>query len=330
MALLSVFAAVSALRADPIADFYRNKTVHLVIGYGVGGGYDLYGRLAAAFLGRHIPGNPIVVPQNMPGAGSLKAAQYLSAAAPRDGTVMATVTQTLALDAAAAGIAAIDVARLAYVGRLTSAIDVGIALPKSGIKTFEDVRSRPVTVGSTGAASLAGILPVALNLYAGAKFKPIKGYQGAPDVMLAMERGEIESAAAIAIPYLVATRRNWIEKGEVNFLYQNAIKRHPLLATVATAAELGLDEDGRKALRVLAATAEIGRSILTTPDVPPGRLGALRDAFQAMLKDPDFLAASERQNLAIDGAGGEELDAIVRDTVQQTRDLARFSDLFKP
>ena len=149
MPLLAVFATASSLRADPVADFYRGKTVHMIIGYGVGGGYDLYARLAAEFLGRHISGHPTVVPHNMPGAGSLKAAQYLFVAAPRDGTYIGTVTQTIAVDAAAAENAPIDATRLRYIGRLTGNVDVGVAPPHSPIRSFDDARTRQVPVGAT-------------------------------------------------------------------------------------------------------------------------------------------------------------------------------------
>jgi tripartite-type tricarboxylate transporter receptor subunit TctC len=326
---LGVAAALPA-RSDPVSDFYRGKTVHMIIGYGAGGGYDLYGRLAAEFLGRHIPGRPTVVAHNMPGAGSLKAAQYLFVAAPRDGTFIGTVTQTIALDAAAADNLAIDSGAIRYIGRMTANIDVGVAARRSSVASFDDARLRQVAIGATGGGSPAGLLPLSLNAYAGAKFKVIRGYQGAPEVILAMERGEVEAAAAIGLPYLIATRRNWIEKGDAVLLYQSALRRHPLLADVPTLPELGLTDTGRAILRVVAGTAEIGRSIMTTPGIPEERLAALRKAFQDMLRDPDFLATCQQQNITLEPGAGEDLDLIVR----QTRELpgpilAKFTELLR-
>jgi tripartite-type tricarboxylate transporter receptor subunit TctC len=155
--------AQSTARADPIADFYRGRTVRMIIGYGVGGGYDLYARITAEFLGRHIPGNPLVLPENMTGAGSFVAAKYLSDVAPHDGTVLGSLAQTLALDAAAGPDVGLDVMKFHYIGRLTSSIDLGVALPSASIKSFDDVRKQEFTVGSSGGASTAVLLPASLN-----------------------------------------------------------------------------------------------------------------------------------------------------------------------
>src|ERR1700737_2568839 len=156
-------------QAEPAADFYRGKTLRLLIGYGPGGGYDIYGRLVAEFLPRHLPGYPTIIAQNMPGAGSFVAAKYLYDVAPKDGTVFGSLAQTLALDSMTNTTTKIDVAKFAYVGRVVSNIDTGVALPKSGIKSFEDVRQKPYNVGASGGGSTTVLFPVALNTYAGAK-----------------------------------------------------------------------------------------------------------------------------------------------------------------
>ncbi|HEY6995170.1 MAG TPA: tripartite tricarboxylate transporter substrate-binding protein [Xanthobacteraceae bacterium] len=316
--LLSLATAVAmspSARADAVADFYRGRTVYMVIGYGAGGGYDLYGRIAAEFLGKHIPGNPTIVPQNMPGAGSFKAAQYLYSAAPKDGTYLGSVAQTLAMDTAMGDKGGLDATKLPYLGRLTSNIDLGVALLKTGIKSFEDARARQYAVGTTGGASTAVLLPASLNAYAGAKFKLVKGYQGAADVLLALERGEVDVGGAIGIPNLLTRHPDWL-KGGATILYQAALKRHRLLPEVPTLPELGLTDEGKAVLRAIASTAEIGRSILTTPGVPPERLSALRKAFADMTRDPEFLATCEKRNITLDVGSGEAMDAIVQETMQ--------------
>jgi tripartite-type tricarboxylate transporter receptor subunit TctC len=313
--LAPVLALAPAARAQSVADFYRGKTLHVLIGYGEGGGYDIYGRLFAEFMPRHIPGNPTIIPQNMPGAGSFKAANYLYEVAPKDGTYFGSVAQTLAIDAVTDANSKVDPTKMPYIGRLTTNIDVGVVLKRTGITSFEDARKREIITGTSGGGSTTVVYPLALNAYAGTKFKLIKGYKGTNDIMLAAERGEIELVSAVGIPGLLASHPEWIKGDGAVILYQNALKRHPLLPNVPTLPELALSDDGRAVLRAIAGTAEIGRSIQTTPGVPAERLAALRNGFQEMIKDPDFIAACQKRNITIEPATGEEMDAITRDTV---------------
>jgi tripartite-type tricarboxylate transporter receptor subunit TctC len=312
----AILLSVGPTKAQSPAEFYRGKTLRMLIGYGPGGGYDLYGRLVAEFLPRHIPGNPTMVPQNMPGAGSFVAAKYMAEVAPKDGTVFGSLSQTLALDSMIGNTAKIDVSTFAYVGRAVTNVDAGVALPKSGIKSFDDVRKKEYTVGASGGGSTTVMYPTALNQFADSKFKIVKGYSGTTDIQLAMERGEVDILPAYGLPGILVSKPDWINKGEAVFLYQAALKRHRLLPNAPTLPELALDDEGRAVLHAIASTAEIGRSINTTPGVPAERLAVLRAAFAAMLKDPEFIAASDKRNLMIDGATGEEMDAIVRDTLK--------------
>ena len=231
LAVLAI-ARIDAARADPIADFYRGKTVRMIIGYGVGGGYDLYARITAEFLGRHIPGNPRLLPENLTGAGSFLAAKYLNEVAPHDGTALGSLAQTLALDAATGTGTGLDVTQFHYIGRLTSSIDLGVALPSAGITSFDDVRKREFTVGSSGGASTAVLLPASLAAFGGAKFKLVRGYKGAAEMMLALERGEVQIAGAVGIPLLLARHPDWILQGKATFVYQAALKRSPYLPQV--------------------------------------------------------------------------------------------------
>ncbi|MFL5089835.1 MAG: Bug family tripartite tricarboxylate transporter substrate binding protein [Xanthobacteraceae bacterium] len=318
----AIVLSVVPTHAQPVADFYRGKILRMLIGYGPGGGYDIYGRLVAEFLPRHLPGNPTIIAQNMPGAGSFVAAKYIYDVAPKDGTVFGSLAQTLALDSLTNANAKLDVARMPYIGRVVTNIDTGAALPKTGIKSFEDVRAKQYNVGASGGGSTTVLFPTALSTYAGAKFKLIRGYSGTIDILLAMERGEVDIVGAYGLPGILVSHPGWVHRGEATILYQAAVKRHRLLSDVPTLPELAQSDEGREVLHAAASTGEIGRSILTTPGVPPERLAALRSAFQAMLNDPAFLAACEKRNLMVDGAAGEAIDQIVRETLRLRQAVA--------
>src|SRR5215203_1742338 len=268
----------AAAQAQPVADFYRGKTLRMLIGYGPGGGYDIYGRLVAEFLPRHLPGNPTIVAQNMPGAGSFVAAKYIYDVAPKDGTVFGSLAQTLALDSMTNTNAKLDVAKMPYIGRLVTNIDTGAALRKTGIKSFEDVRAKQYNVGASGGGSTTVLFPTALNTYAGAQFKLVRGYSGTIDILLAMERGEVDIVGAYGIPGMLVSHPGWVHGGEATILYQASLKRHRLLPNLPTLPELAHSDEGREVLRAAASTGDVGRSILTTPGVPADRLAALRAA----------------------------------------------------
>src|ERR1700722_16917300 len=188
--LAALLTAAVPAQAQSVAEFYHGKTLRMLIGYGPGGGYDIYGRLVAEFLPRFLPGNPFILTQNMPGAGSFVAAKYIYDVAPKDGTIFGSLAQTLALDSMTNTNAKIDPAKMPYIGRVVTNIDVGAALPKAGIKSFNDVRAKQYSVGASGGGSTTTLFPTALQTYAGAKFKLVRGYSGSNDILLAMERGE--------------------------------------------------------------------------------------------------------------------------------------------
>ena len=237
-----------------------------------------------------------------------------------------SLAQTLALDSMTNTTTKLDITKFHYLGRVVTNIDTGVALPKSGIKSFEDVRTKQYAVGASGGGSTTVLFPSALNAYGGAKFKLVRGYKGTTDILLAMERGEVDIVGAYGLPGILVSQPGWVDKGEATILYQAALKRHRLMPNVPTLPELATSDEGRVVLRAAPRTGEFGRSILTTPGVPAERLAALRTAFAAMLKDPDFLAAAEKRNLMVDPGTGEELDALVRDTLKLPQDVAVDAD----
>ena len=313
LALAFLLSLASAATADPIADFYAGKTLRMLVGYGPAGGYDIYGRLVAEFLPKYLPGHPAIVTENMPGAGSFAAAKYMAEVAAKDGTVLGSLAQTFALNSAVGGAGKVRAADFHYIGRVTSSIDVAAALPSTGITSIADVRAKPYTVGASGRGSTTDIYPRALNAYGGTKFKIVLGYKGTNDILLAMDRGEIDVDGAYGLPGLLATHPGWI-KGEAVLLYQSSLKRHALLPNVPALPELALSDEGRAVLRAIAATAEVGRSIVVGPGVPPQRLAALRAAFATMIKDPAFIAVCDKRRLMLDAGSGADMDAIVKET----------------
>jgi tripartite-type tricarboxylate transporter receptor subunit TctC len=308
-----LLAAASVGVADPIADFYSGKTLQMLVGYGPGGGYDIYARLVAEFLPKFLPGHPSIITENMPGAGSFAAASYIANVAPKDGTVLASLAQTFALDSAVGGSGKTNAEDFHYVGRVTTNIDVGVARASSSIKSIDDVRKKQYTVGASGRGSTTDVYAEALNAYGGTKFKIVLGYKGTSEILLAMQRGEVDIDGAYGLPGMLASHPEWI-KGGATLLFQAALKRSPLLPNVPTLPELAQSDEGRAILRAIASTAEIGRSIISGPGVPPDRLAALRQAFAQMVKDPDFVAACEKRHLMLDPASGEDMDAIVKET----------------
>src|SRR3982751_3261727 len=233
----AILLSAGPTRAQPAADFYRGKTLRMLIGYGPGGGYDIYGRLGAEFLPRYLPGKTTILARNMPGAGSFAAASCIHDVAPKDGTVFGSLAQTLALDSMTNTNAKIDVAKMPYIGRVVTNIDVGAALTKTGIKSFEDVRAKQYNVGASGGGSTTVLFPTALSAYAGAKFKIIRGYSGTIDILLAMERGEVDIVGAYGLPGILVSHPGWVHRGEATILYQAAVKRHRLLSDVPTLPE---------------------------------------------------------------------------------------------
>lgn len=316
--LLAAAATVAPAAAqDPIADFYKGKTLRIIIGYAPGGGYDIYGRVFAESFGKYLPGNPTVVAQNMTGAGSFIAAKYLYSVAPQDGTSFGSLAQTLPLDYAMGGEQKdLDASRMPYIGRLVSNIDLGSGVPGANFKDFEDARKREIVVGATGAASPGYLLPMALNAYAGAKFKVIYGYKGSNDVLVAAERKEVDLIGSIGIATMMVRNPTWLTERKAPMLYQAALTRHPLAPHVPALPELATSAEGKAVLTAIAASAEIGRAIVTTPNVPAARVAALRKAFNAMVADPAFLELMKKRNIIIEPMTGEQLDKISNDTLQ--------------
>lgn len=319
IATVTMLAAPSYAQSAEQA--FRGKTVNIYIGFAPGGGYDFYGRLVARHLGKHIPGNPNVVAQNMPGAGSFKAANYLYAVAPKDGTAMGIVTQTIALEEALGTKGVLyKSAEFNWIGRATAIVEVSLTWETSKAKTIEDVKHNVIPVAGTGSGSPSEGYPKLLNGVAGTKFKVITGYTGSTGGMLAMERGEVDGALT-SWNTLRLTKQDWLKNKKINLLVQYTLEREPDLADVPTIVELGTTPLDKKVLTFYASGAAVGRSFAAPPGVPADRVKVLRAAFDDMLKDPAFLAEIEKTKAEFRPLSGEKLQTLIADTANVPKDV---------
>lgn len=316
----STLALLLFANAAAAEDFYRGKNIDLYIGFGVGGTYDLYARTLAKSLGRHIPGEPTVVPRNMPGAGGLTAANYMAKVAPHDGSALAVTSQTLAIDQLfhVSGVS-YETRDFLWIGRITSAPTVFFTWHTSPTKTIADARLRETTMGSSGSGDTTDT-PRALNSLAGTKFKLVMGYRGSNDVWLAVERGEVEGGYALFAD-LKFRKADWLRDKLVNLLFTVADRRSADYPDLPMSSELASTEEGKHILGLFAAPGGVGRSVFTTPGVPPDRLALLRRAFLETLKDPEFLADAQRIGIELDPLGGEALQQYVAGMMATPADL---------
>ena len=312
--LVAVFCAPAA--ADPAADFYAGKTISVNIGFSAGGGFDLYARTVTRHMMRHMPGAPKVVARQMPGGGSFRAAQFMATAAPQDGTQLATVGQSIPLQQALGDPnATFDVRKFAWIGNPINGVSTIGFWSDSGVRTLDDARSRELTVGATG-HNVTMQYPLAMNELFGTKFKVIHGYPGGSDIELAMERREVDGKGQFSWSSLKSTKRDWLRDRKVNLIIQLGARKEPEISQymgydVPLASELAKSEEDRMVIELLTSGEVVGRPLLTTPNVPGERVSALRRAFDATMKDAEFLAEAEKIGLEIDPIGGEDLQAAV-------------------
>jgi tripartite-type tricarboxylate transporter receptor subunit TctC len=298
-------------QAQSAAELFKGKQINIYVGTGPGGGYDFYARLVARFIAKHISDSTSVIVTNMPGAGSLRAANYVWEVAPKDGTGLGLITQTVALEEAL-GTPGVryHAAGFNWIGRVTSNIEVSLAVSSSPVKNIEDAKRIEMTVAGTGPGLASTVYPTVLNHVVGTKFRIISGYAGSAESLLAMERGEVEGALT-SLNSLKTTQKDWIDQKKVNLLVQFGNARHPELPNVPAVVELGKTDEDKQVLALYASGAVVGRAILAPPNMPPARLKALQDAFQAMLKDPEFLAEIEKNKIEFDPATGDFIKQVV-------------------
>jgi tripartite-type tricarboxylate transporter receptor subunit TctC len=308
---LFVFTAAPAFAQEDAAAFYKGKTVRLIVGIGVGSGYDINARLLARHLAAHIPGQPTIIVQNQPGAGSLAMTNALYNTGPFDGTVIgASFNGMPTTPLLQPGGARFDPVKLNWLGSTNRETQVLYVWHTAPAQTLDDARTTQIIMGGQAPGSTQFDYPVLANQLFGFKFKVVTGYESTPKIHLAMESGEVHGTIA-NWSTLKAINTNWITEKKIRILAQWALKKNPELPEVPFFFDLAKTEADQAALRLMLARLEYGRPFFLPPNVPPARLAALRRAFDATMKDPAYLAEAERLKIEVEPLTGEEVAALV-------------------
>jgi tripartite-type tricarboxylate transporter receptor subunit TctC len=322
--MATALASVSPALCDPVADFYRGKQVSLVLSTGAGGGYASYAHAFAPYLSKHIPGNPTIVVQNMPGAGGLRAMQYFASVAPRDGSVLGLVHSSVPF-APLYGIkgATFDPRAMNWLGSINSSEAICVSWAASGVTQWKDLFDKTYIVGGTGAGSQMETMPAMINTLFGTKIKIISGYTGGNDVYLAMERGEVHGRCGGLVSSINSTRPDWFESKKVVVPIAVALERNPLFPDTPAIYEFATDDRTRRILKLILFPLQLDRPVLTPAGVPPERVAALRKAFHAAMNDPAFIADAQKLNIEIGEVSGEKLQAILEEAFNTPQDIVK-------
>jgi tripartite-type tricarboxylate transporter receptor subunit TctC len=308
-ALLLVTTSVSAT-----AQYFRGKTINMYIGFSVGGGYDIYGRLLARHIGKHIRGNPNIVPVNMPGGGGMKLSLFLRDVAPKDGTAFGIVDRGLLVSSFVnPQMASLDFSQLNWVGSITGENLLCVSWHTSAVKNTEDLLTKTFVAGGISRSDISYTSVSLLNKLFGAQIKFIPGYPGSNDLVLAMERGELQGRCAWSQTSLLTTRPTWLNEKKINVLLQYGTKRDPAFADVPTALEIARSEADRAVIRFLFAPEEIARPIVAPPGLPPEQLRILRSAFDASMTDKALLEEAQKASLEVNPRTGDEVTSIIKE-----------------
>lgn len=295
----ALLASAPALAQAPEGLFAR-KTITIYIGNTAGGSYDLYGRMVARFLGRHLPGNPTVIATNMPGAGTLRAANFIYEVAPKDGTALGIVTETLALEQVTSNPSAQhDTSKFNWIGRIASSNNIHFQWYTAKVQSIEEAKKTETTVAAAGAGNLSETIPNLLNKVLGTKFKVISGYPASAEGMLAMERGEVEGAAGSWAAVRIG-KRDWLQQKKIKIILQDVPERSADLPDVPALGELGDNDADKQLLGLYASGGAIGRSFIVPPGTPEPILKALQDGFNEMTSDPELIAEMKNVNLDLE------------------------------
>jgi tripartite-type tricarboxylate transporter receptor subunit TctC len=323
---LAATIGFGSARAEPVAEFYRGKTIDLLIGAAAGGGYDLAGRTLAPYMSRHIRGNPTLVVRTMPGAGGLVLANYLYNVAKRDGTAIGMPTSNVPMEPRLKLLspdgsgAKFDISRMNWIGTPLQEPQVTWVWHTTPAKNIEDLKTTPILMGATTAASDNSILPLLVNQLLGTRMQIVTGYIGQNEINLAVERGEVQGNNT-GLSNLTVNRADWLRDGKVRVLLQFGSERLSALNDVPTIIELAKMPQDRALFRFYGLKFRMARPLTMPPDVPAERITAIRSAFEATMQDADYLAEARRIGLDVNWMGGEEMSALIRDISETPQSL---------
>lgn len=315
--LIGVFGMAFALALTPasaqsVEDFYKGKTLTIYVGYSPGGGYDTYARTVARHIGKHIPGNPSVIVKNRPGAGSMLLANELYNILPKDGTVVGIIGRGIPMEPLfGTEEAKFDPQKFNWIGSANNEVSVCVSWHTSPIKKWEDLLTTPMIVGGTGPGADTDTFPRIMNNVLGTKLKLVTGYPGGNDVLLAMERGEVDGRCGYSWSSAKSRKADWLKEGKMNVLIQMSTGKHEDLPNVPLIMDVAKDQADKDALELIYARQEFGRPFLAPPDVPADRVEALRAAFMATMKDPAFLEDAAKQDLEVNPVGGKRVGELI-------------------
>ena len=307
IAALALAASAEIASAQSVADFYKGKSINLAISFAPGGGYDLYARLLGRHMSKHIPGNPTIVPQNMPGAGGLRVAQWFAQAAPKDGLTFGTFTRMAHIAPLYDPTQKYDAGKFTWLGAITDAVSTCITWHTSPVKTWQDFLTKPTTFGGTGPSGEVDIFTNVFKNVFGAQVRLAAGYPGTGPAMLAIERGEIDGICGIDWTTLKAQRQHWIKDKQINVLVQTAFRKDPDLPDVPLIMDLTKDPEKLQILKLYVSSHEFARPFAAPPGIPADRAAALIAAFEATTKDPGFLAETAKHQMEVAPVSGKRL-----------------------
>lgn len=313
--LLWLAAATLAAHSSALAqaDFYRGKSIELIISTGAGAGHDHNARTVARYLGNHIPGNPTIVPKNMPGAGHIRAASYVFSQAPKDGTTIGTFIPIFVMAQILGRSKSIQFnpAQFEWLMSTSSSNSTVYVWHTTGVKSLADAMKKDVTMGGTGVGSYTVIYPTVINSVLGTRFKIVMGYKSTTEIGLALERGEIQGRAGNNFNSLKVENGDWLKEGKINLLAQVGLERNPEFPNLPLLIEFAKTDDARQLLRFFSTDVVIGRPFVTSPGVPADRVAILRKAFGSLMKDPAFLGEMAKSGLDVSPVEGVQLQKIV-------------------
>jgi tripartite-type tricarboxylate transporter receptor subunit TctC len=319
---LAVLALALPARAQAPAEFYRGKTVTLTVGYSTGGGYDIYARTLARHMSKHIPGNPTIVVQNAPGAGSMRAANMIYNVVPKDGTAFGMFGRGIALEPLiGTSPAQFDATRFLWLGSGTEEAAVVVIRAEAGIKTWADMQAKPFTVGGEGTGSDPDVYALMLKNVFGVKLKLVSGYPGTTEMALAVERGEVDGRASWSWSSLKSLKPDWIAQKKIEVPVQLNMTKSPDLPDVPLIGDYAQNERQRQILRLVLSRQTMGRPFMAPPGIPADRAAALRAAFDATVKDPEFLAEAKARGQEVSPVSGAALDALIAELYATPKDV---------